>query len=205
MPDNANQPALSVEGVDVNPLFGTPWDTLDCGFCGLTVGLHPRFRNVDRLAEGVAKDPEAHNWLPRSTVVAIEARVRAEALRERDALPALVYLASPYSDPDPSVMEARFEAVCREAALMMAAGEHVYSPIAHTHPIAVRGDLPKDWTFWQDFDRAVIGRCTELRVLRLPGWDASRGVAAEVALAEGMGVAVTYVDVRAAAALPQEG
>lgn len=64
---------------DVNPLFGTPWDEMDCGFCGLTMGLHPRHRNLDALAKAVAKDADAHNWLPLSTVRAILASREVEA------------------------------------------------------------------------------------------------------------------------------
>lgn len=105
----------------------------------------------------------------------------------------LVYLASPYSDPDHAVMEARFEAVCREAAVWMGRGVHVFSPIAHTHPIAVRGDLPKDWTFWEQYDRVMLAAASELWVLTLDGHERSRGVAAEVAIAGELGIPVRYV------------
>ena len=57
--------------------------------------------------------------------------------------PELIYLASPYSDPDPWVKENRFLAVCTKAAKMMSEGAYVFSPIAHTHPIAKYG-LPGD-------------------------------------------------------------
>ena len=104
----------------------------------------------------------------------------------------LVYLASPYSHADPAVMEERFEAVCRAAAQMMASGEHIYSPIAHTHPIAVRGDLPKDWTYWERYDRVMIAAADEVRVLQLPGWVESKGVNAEIEIGQEMGKRITF-------------
>jgi len=51
----------------------------------------------------------------------------------------LIYLASPYSHPDPSVRQERYEAACKATAAMMRQGYHVYSPIAATHPPANYG------------------------------------------------------------------
>jgi hypothetical protein len=106
----------------------------------------------------------------------------------------MIYLASPYSDKDPDVMEARFHAVCRFAGRLMREGQVVYSPIAHCHPIAVRVELPRDWGFWQKFDREMIAKADELWILRLPGWDSSRGVAAERQIALDLGLNVVEVD-----------
>ena len=108
----------------------------------------------------------------------------------------LIYLASPYSHTDRAVVEARFDAVCVEAAILMAAGHHIFSPIAHTHPIAMRGELPTDWTFWQQYDTAMIRACSALWVLMLDGWDTSKGVAAEMAIATELGIPVIYIEPR---------
>ena len=94
----------------------------------------------------------------------------------------MIYLASPYSDPDPEVKEARFEAVCREAAILMQRGILVFSPIAHSHPITKHG-TPSDWHYWKEFDRHIIGGCRGLWVLTLDGWRESVGVRAEIGLA----------------------
>ena len=106
----------------------------------------------------------------------------------------MIYLASPYTHPDPVVQEERFHAVCRHAAEMMRCGIRVFSPISHTHPIAAHG-LPGDWGFWKDYDRAFIEMCSEVLVLKLPGWEESKGVRAEIAIAEELGKPVRYVDV----------
>jgi hypothetical protein len=103
----------------------------------------------------------------------------------------LVYLASPYSHPDPEVREERFQAVARHAAKLMRDGVNVFSPISHTHPIA-QYDLPQGWEFWERYDRAMLGVCSRMIVLKLDGWKESKGVAAEIAIMQEQGKAVEY-------------
>ena len=94
----------------------------------------------------------------------------------------MIYLASPYSDPDPAVEQQRFKAVCKVAGKLMMQGHRIFSPIAHTHAIAMAGDMPRGWDFWYEYDREMLAACDELWVLKLPGWDKSRGIAGEIAL-----------------------
>lgn len=105
----------------------------------------------------------------------------------------MIYLASPYSHSNPATRERRFRIVCREAARMMRHGQQVFSPIAHTHPIA-QFDLPKGWEFWEEFDRWYISRCDEVVVLMLRGWRESKGVQAEIKIAEELGKPVSYIE-----------
>ena len=107
----------------------------------------------------------------------------------------MIYLASPYSDPDPEVLEMRFDVICRIAAKAMQKGQHVFSPIAHCHPIAKVGKLPTDFQFWNGYDRWFITHCQELHVVQLPGWERSIGVRSEILIAEELGVPVRYVPV----------
>jgi hypothetical protein len=76
---------------------------------------------------------------------------------------------------------------------MMRHGQQVFSPIAHTHPIA-QFDLPKGWEFWEEFDRWYISRCDEVVVLMLRGWRESKGVQAEIKIAEELGKPVSYIE-----------
>jgi len=105
----------------------------------------------------------------------------------------LVYLATPYSDPDPAVREWRFEQVNAVAAVLMGAGLHVFSPISHTHPIAKAGALPLGWDFWEGYDRAILQTCAAMVVLKLPGWERSTGITGEVKIAGELGIPVFYV------------
>jgi len=105
----------------------------------------------------------------------------------------MIYLASPYSHPECNVRIQRFVDVCRYAATLMAGGELVYSPIAHTHPIADVGELPTDWTYWEKLDTWFIERCDKVVVLMLNGWHESKGIKAEIEIAERLGKPIVYV------------
>ena len=95
----------------------------------------------------------------------------------------MIYLAGPYSHPDTDIRRERYEQLTAYAGRLMASGKHVFSPITHSHPIAVTGGLPLDWEYWQEYDRKIMSVCTEMHVLMLPGWKESKGVSAELQLA----------------------
>lgn len=104
----------------------------------------------------------------------------------------MIYLASPYTHPDNEVRQWRFCEACRAAAALLRAGVTVFSPIAHSHPIA-RFGMPTSWAFWSQVDREYLSRCDVLAVLTLAGWRESVGVQAEIKLAREMGLPVVYV------------
>ena len=104
-----------------------------------------------------------------------------------------IYIASPYSNPDPIVMRKRFDAVLRYTADCMKKGEIVYSPIVHNHPIAQVTELPATWDFWKRIDFTFLKRASELRVLMLQGWKESIGVTDEIGYAIMQDIPVTYV------------
>lgn len=105
----------------------------------------------------------------------------------------MIYLASPYAHEDVQVMEERFEQAARAAFLIMRKEICCYSPIAHNHPIAVRFDLPRTWDFWQLMDLPMLAKANQLWVLKLLGWELSKGVAAETAFARSAGIPVSWV------------
>jgi hypothetical protein len=106
----------------------------------------------------------------------------------------LVYLASPYSNPDPAVRHARFEEACRVALWLMDSGLAVFSPIAHSHPIEQCCGRVEGLDFWMKQDIAVLRHCSKVIVLRLWGWEQSKGVAREIELAEQLQIPVEYID-----------
>ena len=97
----------------------------------------------------------------------------------------MIYLAAPYSHPDPAVREERYRQTCWHAVRLMREGRLVYSPIVHSHPLAQLG-LPGDWPFWAEHNREMLGASSRLVVLALDGWQESQGVAAEVEIARGL-------------------
>lgn len=106
----------------------------------------------------------------------------------------MIYLASPYSHPDPAVRHGRFREACRAAGRLMHGGATVFSPIAHSHPIAVECGLPLAFEWWERADREWIAMCSEVVVLRLDGWEQSNGIRCEVAIAAELGIPVRYID-----------
>ena len=104
-----------------------------------------------------------------------------------------IYLASPYSHPDPDVRSDRAAAAMAVAVDLMRAGLAVFSPIAHSHAIAMIHDLPGDWGFWEAQDIPLLHHAAELYVLTLDGWDSSRGVASEIAYARSLDKPITYI------------
>ena len=109
-------------------------------------------------------------------------------------MPDRIYLAAPYSDPSADVRAARFTAVTVAAGELMRQGAVVYSPLTMGHVIAEAVDLPGDWTFWQASCLSYLEDwATALYVLRLPGWDSSLGVAAELEAARKLRLPVTHL------------
>ena len=93
----------------------------------------------------------------------------------------LVYLASPYSHPDPAVREWRYQQAIRATAYLIRRGLVPFSPIVHSHPMAcLGGDLAGDWSFWRRQDEMFMDACGAIVVLMLPGWRESAGVKAEI-------------------------
>lgn len=105
----------------------------------------------------------------------------------------MIYLASPYTHELREVEEQRYSLACRAAGYLIRQGLPIFSPICHSHPIALRTDLPTDHKFWMDLDYAFLRHCTDLYVLRLSGWDRSKGVAWEMTAAEGLGIPMRMI------------
>jgi len=107
----------------------------------------------------------------------------------------VIYLASPYSHPSRSMRSYRFLQACRAAARLMRKGHVVFSPIAHSHPVARYGGLDEmDGALWQQQDAPMLALAHEVWVLMIEGWRESRGIQAEIAWAVEHGRAVRYLN-----------
>jgi hypothetical protein len=91
-------------------------------------------------------------------------------------------------------MEARRVAACRVAGDLIAKGVPVISPIAHNVAIIREVGGATGWGLWQAQDSAMLAVCQKVLVLKLPGWEKSKGVTAEIALAKNLGKPVGYLD-----------
>lgn len=104
----------------------------------------------------------------------------------------MIYLAGPYSHPDPFVREQRFQAACAATAQLFRSGCFVFSPIIHGHPLVGYG-LPIEWPFWEPFAKQLIRWSTSVVVLMLDGWHSSVGVRAEIEIATDAAIPVHYM------------
>ncbi len=100
----------------------------------------------------------------------------------------LAYLATAYSKYVRGLAAAYHDAA-ELAGRLLLAGIKVYSPIVHSHPLAMhsQGALdPLDTSIWYPLNDLMLSKCDILIVGHLQGWDESEGVAGEVQYFEGV-------------------
>jgi uncharacterized protein DUF1937 len=106
----------------------------------------------------------------------------------------LAYLATPYSKY-PDGLYVAFVHACKLAARLLRTGVKLYSPIAHTHPIAFYANIdPLDHAIWLPFDEAMMNACDVLIVAHMPSWQDSKGIACEVEYFRAAGKAIFDLD-----------
>lgn len=104
----------------------------------------------------------------------------------------MLYLASPYSHPDPKIKELRYKQACEASAYLLCKGHFVISPIVHGHPL-VQYNVPGDWGFWQEYGTHLLEIAEAMMVLTLDGWKESIGVQAEIKIAEKLKKQISYL------------
>lgn len=105
-----------------------------------------------------------------------------------------IYLACPYTHKYPAIRMFRFKKVSKFAATLMKEGHLVFSPISHSHQICVEANLPIDFAYWQELDNSFLEWCTVMIVLKLDGWEDSKGIQEEIKIAQFMGKEVIYME-----------
>ncbi len=115
-----------------------------------------------------------------------------------------IYLASPYTalcvdgTYDDILMQERYTAVTECFQKLVAAGLTVYCPITMSHHIDcmhrnLHGNrMPP--AFWYEFDKPFIQYASQLFVLKLPGWEDSKGLQAEIKTAAGRNLTTVYLE-----------
>lgn len=106
-----------------------------------------------------------------------------------------IYLASPYSHPDPAVREERYIAACKKAAQYARKGIAHFCPIAQSHPVAsyMAPEDCMDFDLWMKLDLPLLKDAAELHVLCIDGWRSSRGVTKEIEFAQSLGIPMKQV------------
>lgn len=107
----------------------------------------------------------------------------------------LWYLATPYSKYKHGI-EMAFIDAAKLTARLIVDGYKVYSPITHTHPIAIHGKIdPLDHKIWIAFDETMMRAAEALMVAQMEGWEHSHGIAHEIAFFKSFGKPVFYLDI----------
>lgn len=107
----------------------------------------------------------------------------------------LVYLATPYSKY-PKGLDQAFKDAANLAGKLLKMGVKVYSPIAHTHPIAIHGNLdPYDHRIWLPFDEAIMAKADAMVVAKMDGWSESKGIAHEIGVFGQAEKPIYYLDI----------
>lgn len=108
----------------------------------------------------------------------------------------VIYLASPYSHPDPEVERRRAVDVCVSFAQLQAIGFSVFCPIAHSMPAVRNARMLKmrqaTHEQWMNLDIQILGICKKLIVLTLDGWMSSKGIHQEMDFARSEGIPVYH-------------
>lgn len=106
----------------------------------------------------------------------------------------MIYLASPYSNPDPLVVKTRFFLAEQVTAILMREGLFIYSPIVHCHALAERWSMPTDFDYWKNYNIDFIRRSDKFLILTIPGWEESKGVQGELKFARSAGIKIGHVN-----------
>lgn len=100
------------------------------------------------------------------------------------------YLAAPYTHPNKKVEALRYELITLAAGNLVLQGRCIYSPITHCHPMAMKLDLPTEYSFWKDYDEAFIRISSKFLLLMLPQWASSKGVDSDLNYAKSLGISI---------------
>jgi hypothetical protein len=108
----------------------------------------------------------------------------------------MIYIASPYTSVLPNknginVMQRRYEVVMEFVANNLEMP--FFSPILYCHEMAKKYELPKTFGYWQKLNHHYIDISTEVWVLKMNGWEESKGVSDEIQYATEIGKNVIYV------------
>lgn len=106
----------------------------------------------------------------------------------------MIYLACPFRNPDPLVQRRRCAAAHYVAAKLFLKGKFVFSPLTHNETLIdiINDAVPGE--HWMQFDLKVFSICTELYVLKMDGWEQSKGVTMEIAYAKVKGLPIKMVE-----------
>ena len=106
----------------------------------------------------------------------------------------MIYIAGPYWDPNPDVIEQRMKVVYAVIADLCEGGHHPITPML-MHAVVKEHNLPNDFEFWGALSLKLLGKCSSMYVLELPGWKNSKGLTAEIKFCKEHDIPVVHLKV----------
>lgn len=162
------------------------------------------------LAESVEESPkvmepekcECWQWfdldnLPSPLFLPIQQLFKATTLRKLYSQffrsEKIAYLACPFAHKDKDIMKLRLDIVTKVSAKLHEEGRFVFSPLTHNNPLIDLG-VEQSWEKWQSFDLSMLMKCDALYVLKLEGWQESKGVQHEIKTALTYGLPILELE-----------
>ena len=104
----------------------------------------------------------------------------------------LIYLASPYTTDDLTLLERRVQTIQGiTAELVDIFGDEVifFSPVAYTHLIDKECNTEPNW---YNIDLEFLKRCDYMIIVKIKGWENSKGIQLEIDACEEFGIPFIY-------------
>lgn len=98
----------------------------------------------------------------------------------------IVYVAAPYSSPLVGVTQQRLEKTWAFTMRLISEGHTAFSPVCYFDPMATAMKLPTTADYWHQHNMQFLRISQAIFVLRLTGWDQSKGVMLETKLAKAL-------------------
>ncbi len=67
-------------------------------------------------------------------------------------------------------------------------------PLTHNLPLIKISEEVSSWSFWREFDKTMLKRCDRLLIITMDGWVQSKGVLAEITVAEELGIPIDKIN-----------
>ena len=70
---------------------------------------------------------------------------------------------------------------------------HIITPL-FMHEVVIRHEMPGHYRFWEKYCLNLLKLCDKMIVLRLEGWESSRGIAAEIEFCHNNGIPIEFIN-----------
>jgi hypothetical protein len=104
------------------------------------------------------------------------------------------YLAAPYYHKNYAKMAERVTIVSKTCIELLKLGIYCFSPLTQNHTLRKIGKLESGWNVWGKYDEALLSHCDGIIVLKLDGWETSKGIAAEIKIAKKLNLKIYYFE-----------